>query len=132
MAHPLRTSTASGILAASLGLAAATLPAGPAWAGDSRLVHCGAETCLQLSGRRADPAVAVRVAGRELAVTGGRAWRATVPLSTARDWPVAAGGTLRLTLADPRSGVETADAVVVPPGALGRRVELASLTVSAH
>lgn len=63
---------------------------------------------------------------------GGRAWRTTVPIETARGWAHPRGDTLTLTLADRRTGTETEDAVTVPPGALGRRIELATLMVSAH
>ncbi len=132
MAIPLCAPRASRIFAGLLCFAAAALSPGIAEAAQARLVRCGAETCLRLSGHRFDSAHLVRVAGRLLAVEGGRAWHATVPLATARDWPGAAGGTLRLMLVDPATGSETADLAVVPPGALGRRVELASLLVSAH
>jgi len=101
-------------------------------AAQAQLVRCGAETCLRISGHRSSPAVAVRIAGRDLDVTGDRAWHIVVPASTARDWPGAASGTLRLTLADPATSTETADAAMLPPGSLGRRVELATLIVSAR
>ena len=101
-------------------------------AAESRLVHCGADTCLRLSGHRSNAAVAVRIAGHDLAVTGDRSWHATVPLSTARDWPSSSRGTLTLTLVEMSTGTETVDAAIMPPGALGRRVELATLTVHAY
>jgi len=37
-----------------------------------------------------------------------------------------------LTLVDMSTGTETVDAAAIPPGALGRRVELATLTVHAY
>lgn len=99
---------------------------------NARLVHCGDATCLRISGRRGHAAVAVRVAGHQLAVEGKRSWRATVPLATARDWASAQGGTLTATLTDPRTGDESTEAVALPPGALGKRIELSALLVSAY
>lgn len=98
----------------------------------ARLVHCGDATCLRISGRRPHAAVTIQVAGRPLMVEGNRSWRATVPLTTARDWASADGGTLAVTLADARSGSESVELVTLPPGALGKRTELATLIVSAY
>jgi len=98
----------------------------------AQLVHCGADTCLRLSGHRPAVTTAVRIGERELAVDGGRAWQATVPLSTARTWPVARGYALNLVLADAGSGMDRAERVSLPPGALGSRIELVSLEVSAR
>jgi hypothetical protein len=73
------------------------IPGSAVAAPKARLVHCGDATCLRISGRRPDAAVAVRVAGRPLMVEGKRSWRATVPLTTARDWASADGGRLTVT-----------------------------------
>lgn len=123
---PLTASTIAGLL---FGLAAS-----PAWAAppaQARLVHCGQDTCLRLFGRRQHPTVAVRIGGHDLPVEGGRAWRITVPLATARGWTISSGS-LNLTLADPRADTESTSAVILPPGALGRPVELAMMVVRAR
>ena len=98
----------------------------------ARLVHCGDATCLRISGRRPHAAVAIRVSGHPLVVEGNRSWRATMPLATARDWASAHDGTLMVTLADGRTGDESTEVVTPPPGALGKRIELATLIVSAY
>jgi hypothetical protein len=118
------------LLATILALAPA-----PALAGESPkaiLVHCGADTCLRLSGHRVRATVAVRIDGHTLAVEGARAWRVTVPLSTARSWRIARGDTLAVTLADDDAGTEHIETAILPPGSLGSRLELASLEVRAH
>lgn len=132
MAIPARARSAAKIGLFSLCLALATVPAGASASPQARLVHCGGGTCLRLSGHRAHSAVAIRIAGHDLAVEGGRSWRATVPIETARGWAGASGDRLTLILADRQAGTETIDAIAVPPGALGRRIELATLMVSAH
>ena len=55
-----------------------------------------------------------------------------MPLATARDWARTDGGTLIVTLADERTGGESSEVVTPPPGALGKRIELATLIVSAY
>jgi hypothetical protein len=109
-----------------------TAPGSVAASPQAQLVHCGGATCLRLSGHRPNSATAIRIAGRDLTVEGGRSWHTTVPIETARGWAQARGDSLTLTLADTRTGTETADAVALPPGALGRHVELATLVVSAQ
>lgn len=132
MAIQVQTRTASRIFRFSLYIALAAMPGRVAASPRAQLVHCGIATCLRISGHRAHSAVAVRIAGQPLSVLGNRAWHAIVPLETARGWLGASGDTLALTLVDPQTGTEAVDAVMVPPGALGRRIELAMLVVSAH
>ena len=132
MATPALRRAALRISLFSLCLVLVAPPASAGAPPQARLVQCCDGPCLRLSGRRPHSAVAIRVAGHDLAVAGGRSWRATVPIETARGWVNAHGDRLTLTLADMRTGTETADVVTMPPGALGRRVELATLMVSAH
>ncbi|MBY9063135.1 hypothetical protein K7957_09335 [Sphingomonas yunnanensis] len=108
------------------------VPAAAERRASARLVHCGAETCLRLSGQRAGVAVAVRVDGHDLPVTGERSWQATVPLAEARSWRLTRGYAVPVTLVDRAGGAERNLAVPVPPGALGARMELASLIVRAR
>lgn len=96
------------------------------------LVRCGAETCLRLSGDRADTVTAVRVGGRALAVEGGRRWRIVVPLSTARTWPITLTYAVPITLGDGEDDQGRTETVPLPPGSLGPGLELASLTILAH
>jgi hypothetical protein len=127
-----RTAPAIAIVKAAAlicGLAVFAAPVEAESAARARLVHCGADTCLRLSGHRPDATTAVSVGGWELAVDGGRDWQATVPLATARTWPIARGYALRVTIAD-AAGMERVQSVPLPPGALGSHVELASLVVS--
>lgn len=120
---------ARALLLASI-TAMAAAPAMAERSPQATLVHCGADTCLRLSGHRDRAATAIRVDGRDLAVDGGRAWQIIVPLSTARTWPIAPGDRLDVTLAD--AGKEQRLTVLLPPGALGTRLELASLVISAR
>ena len=108
------------------------MPASAIAAPPARLVHCGADTCLRIFGHRSNSGVTVRIAGRDVAVEGDRSWRATVSLAIAREGATASGAALAFTLIDTSAKTESSEVVALPPGALGRRIELASLVVRAH
>ena len=116
------------LLAATL----AALPSPAAASPRATLVRCGSETCLRLSGERADAATPVRIGGRALAVEGGRRWRIVVPLATARRWPVTRDYAVPITFGDGDSDQARTESAALPPGSLGGRVELASLVIAAH
>jgi hypothetical protein len=84
----------------------------------ARLVSCGENSCLRLSGYRARAGMVVRIGKHDLTVEGDRAWQATVPL--------------RVAFVDPDAGTERVETVMLPPGSLGSRTEIASLIVSAR
>jgi hypothetical protein len=125
MSFPIRF---VGTLAAAI-LTGSMASAAPRIDVQTRLQHCGAETCLMVTGRRPDAGTPVMLAGHPVSVTGQRNWRVAVPLATVRTWflqyarviSVRVGGT---------DGLETA--VPLPIGLLGSSVELASLEVRAH
>ncbi len=98
----------------------------------ARLVSCGENSCLRLSGYRARADVVVRIGGSDLAVEGDRAWQATVPLDIARAWPIARNYAVRVAFFDPDAGTERVETVMLPPGSLGSRTEIASLIISAR
>lgn len=132
MTHFPSIGRASWMTGLAIGFALAAT-SGPAMASSrTRLVHCGDQTCLRISGHRSSSTVAIRIAGQPLAVEGGRTWRATVPLSMARSAANASRDRLTLTMINPETQAQTVAFVALPPGALGRRVELATLTVNAR
>lgn len=114
------------------GFALVASPGAVAAAPRAMLVHCGVDTCLRVTGKRAHAAVEVRIAGRAVAVAGAGSWHATLPLAATRSGVDSSGQLLVLTLVDPLTGVEQVQTAILPPGALGRPVELASLVVYAH
>ncbi|WP_353467670.1 hypothetical protein [Sphingomonas faeni] len=98
----------------------------------ARLVSCGENSCLRLSGYRALATMVVRVGEHDLSVEGDRAWQATVPLDIARAWPIARNYALRVAFVDPDAGTKRVETVMLPPGSLGARTQIASLIVSAR
>lgn len=113
-------------------LAAAILMEGTAFAApriEARLSHCGAETCLTVTGRRTDAAAPVLLAGHAVSVLGQRRWRASVPLATVRTWFPSYARAIAVRV----GGADAAEtAVPLPIGMLGSPVELASLEVRAR
>ena len=81
---------------------------------------------------RADPDAARRTLGLPpgLADLVGR--NADLPLAATSGIADPTGQTVTITLVDPRTGAERTAIAILPPGALGRPVELASLIVHAH
>ena len=118
--------------AAIMGIAIAAMPESAMAGTRTRLVNCGERTCLRISGHRSDATTAIRIAAQPVTVEGGRAWRATIPLLLARSGANASLDRLSFTTIDRKTGAESVESVALPPGALGRRVELASLNVSAY
>ncbi|MEL0209583.1 MAG: hypothetical protein VW935_08380 [Novosphingobium sp.] len=103
---------------------AGTLAASPVSAKTAtRVVGCGAQSCLKLSGQRADAAEAITLNGHEISVQGGRNWQARVPVRTVREWSAPYARSIEVGIAGrPRD-------VALPIGLLGQPLDLAMLVV---
>lgn len=95
---------------------------------DARLRACGDDTCVVLTGERADADDAVTVAGHPVAVEGGRRFAVAVPVDQVRAWSAPYARTIAVTTTD-RSGTVTTRDVRLPIGLLGHVTELAALEV---
>lgn len=121
------------VVAAQAGLAAIAIFVTPAAARPStRLVSCGADDCLLVSGRRAARDVPVRLNGRPVAVEGGKRWRVRVPLDTVRQWSTVRARTIRVTVPHPVTREDVSEEADLPIGLLGERIDLAALVVRVH
>lgn len=96
----------------------------------TRLVSCGAESCLLISGHREDPASTVSINGQEVTVTGQHRWRVRVPVATVREWSAPHARTIEVSLRQPGTQQETFASADLPIGLLGHVTTLASLEVS--
>lgn len=111
---------------APLALLAALLVATPALAAPTpatRLVNCGADSCLLVTGQRDDTAAPVSINGHAVRVQGARKWRAVVPVDTLRAWSEPYARTITVSVA---ASDEEAD---LPIGMLGHAENLAMLVV---
>lgn len=89
----------------------------------TRLVSCGAESCLLVSGHRADAASPVRINGRQVAVEGQNRWRARVPVDAVRAWSTPYARTITVSVRDSTTEAD------LPIGLLGHVTDLATLTI---
>lgn len=91
---------------------------------ETRLVDCGAGSCLLVTGHRADAVSGVSINGHTVPVEGGRRWRVRVPVETLREWSAPFARSITVAVADAESQA------VLPIGMLGHVENLTFLTVS--
>jgi len=91
----------------------------------TRVVKCGAESCLQISGRRADITAPVSLNGHAVSVEGAGKWRVRVPVRTVRAWSEPYARTIAVMVADASTETD------LPIGLLGGTEKLAMLVVRA-
>lgn len=117
----------------SLSLMTAVLMAGamavPAAACDgaalrTRLVGCGSESCVVVSGHRTSAASKVLINGHEVPASGHHRWTASVPVSTVRAWSAPHARTISVAVDD---AVRDAR---LPVGLLSPKTDLAMLVVT--
>lgn len=99
------------------------VPAFAANAPATRLVECGSQSCLLVSGKRNDATAPVSINGHVVATEGARKWRARVPVATIRAWSAQHARTITVTVA------EASYDASLPVGMLGRSRDLAMLVV---
>lgn len=89
----------------------------------TRLVECGATSCLLVSGHREDAASPVSINGHAVAVEGARKWRARVPVETVRAWSAPYARTIAVSVAGASQDAR------LPIGLLGQVENLAMLVI---
>lgn len=105
----------------------------PAMAGSppgTKLVRCGEQSCLVVSGHRDNPAAAVIINGHEVAAKGRHGWQVRLPVETVREWSLPHARTIEVALRDPGTLRQTSVEAHLPVGLLGHVTNLASLVVS--
>jgi hypothetical protein len=95
----------------------------------TRVVRCGEESCLRVTGYRDDPASIVSINGRVVIVEGEHRWRVHLPIKVVREWSAPYARAIEISLQNPETQLETIASVDLPIGLLGG-VDLASLVVS--
>jgi len=94
----------------------------------TRLVSCHGQSCLLVSGYRADPASAILINGHAVPVTGRRKWSARLPLDALRQWAPPYARSIDIAVMDAQAGGMTTSAAL-PIGLLGHTTDLAALVV---
>lgn len=109
-----------------IGLVAALAFTAPANAADTpatRLVNCGAQSCLLVTGHRDDAAAKVSINGHFVAVKGRHQWRARLPVATVRAWSAPYARTVAVAVDGALQHAR------LPVGMLGQPSDLAMLVV---
>ncbi|MET0364270.1 MAG: hypothetical protein ABW169_06415 [Sphingobium sp.] len=117
-------------LAAAIG--AAGLASSAMAAPNTRLVTCGEESCLLVTGHRDSAASVVSINDHAVAVEGRRNWRVRLPLASVRAWSAPFARSVAVTVAQPDGRAESVARASLPIGLLGHRTNLASLVVRAY
>jgi uncharacterized Zn-binding protein involved in type VI secretion len=106
------------------------VPALAADAPSTRLVSCGAQSCLLVSGHRASGDAEVRINGHPVAVEGERNWRARLPVSTVREWSVPFARKIEVSSGNAETQDNATAFAKLPIGLLGHVPDLASLVIT--
>ena len=98
----------------------------------TKLVRCGDQSCLQVTGHRDDPTSIVHINGHAVSVEGERKWKVSVPLDVVREWSAPNAQTIEVSLGDMEGRPETIASVDLPIGLLANSVTLAALVINVH
>lgn len=118
-------------LTCAVAIANIAAPASAASEPRTRLVRCGEESCLQVSGYRDNPAATVSLNGEPVAVEGKRNWQVRLPLSAVRQLAYPNAQSIEVSLVNPLTMQETSADASLPIGLLGDISQLAFVEVRA-
>lgn len=96
----------------------------------TKLVSCGEQTCLHVTGQRESSAAEVRINGHPVNVQGKRHWRVNVPVSTIREWSAPFARKIEVSTHDQLMHDVAMRHEVLPTGLLGHVPNLASLVIT--
>jgi len=97
----------------------------------ARLVSCGSESCLLVTGHRKAADSLVSINNRLVTVEGRRAWHVRMPLAAVRELTSPYARSIEVTVARADGHEEWSEDASLPIGLLGHR-NLATLVVSAR
>ncbi len=98
----------------------------------AKLVRCAAGDCLLIRGERSSATATITINDHEVAASGGRGWKARVPVAALRGFASPFARTLDVAVVDAAGRVEQRETVRLPVGLMGHTTELASLVVRAR
>lgn len=110
-------------------IAAAALAAAPALAQPdaplrTRVVECGVESCLLVSGKRGNISAPISINGHDVTTSGRHHWQARIPVKTVRHWSEPYARSIQVSVGNEQHSAR------LPVGLLGTRGDLAMLVVS--
>lgn len=126
--------TRAQLIALAAALVSSSLPVAASAADTprSRLVHCGSESCLLVSGKRETPQSQILINDRPVAVDGERHWRVILPLDAVRAWSSPGARAMTISVKDAEGRIEDTAEAALPIGLLGNVTTLAALVIIAR
>lgn len=118
-------------LAGVIAIGSLTSPALAESEPSTKLVRCGAQSCLQVSGYRSDPSATVRLNGQAVDVEGKYGWEVSLPVETVRSLSAPYARSIEVSVHNPETEQVTSANADLPIGLLGGVTDLASLEVRA-
>ncbi|VWX54295.1 conserved exported hypothetical protein [Novosphingobium sp. 9U] len=123
------------LVSALLAAAAIGSPAVAQSAPSTRLIDCGEESCLLVTGHRERVSDEIRINGHLVDVQGQRTWRVRLPLATVREWSTPFARRIEVSSHPARARTDmaradTAEHARLPIGLLGHVPDLASLVIT--
>lgn len=96
----------------------------------TRLVSCGTDSCLLVTGHRESADAEVRINGHRVDVKGERSWRVRLPVSTVRDWSAPFARKIEVSSYNPAAPSDGGQYAKLPIGLLGHVPDLAALVIT--
>lgn len=96
----------------------------------TRLVSCGDDSCLLVTGHRHSADAEVRINGHLVVVQGERSWRVRLPVSTVREWSAPFARKIEVSSSSSAMSANTLQSAKLPIGLLGHVPDLASLVIT--
>jgi hypothetical protein len=93
----------------------------------TKLVRCGEQSCLRITGHRDDPTSIVSINGHAVAAEGERRWTVELPVEIVRAWSIPNARTIEVSLGDQQPAITSID---LPIGLLADQTALAELVIT--
>lgn len=95
----------------------------------TRLVSCGGDSCLLVTGHREDNSSIVSINGHRVNAQGGGTWKTVLQLDTVRSWAGPMARSIDVSVYDPSTGTQASHPAKLPIGLLGHVTDLAALVI---
>ena len=128
-----QAATRNLITRATVSCALAACLVTPALAGtkpSTRLVSCGGDSCLLVTGHRESAGSEVWINGHRVVVQGKRSWKVRLPVSTVRDWSAPFARKIEVSSYNREAADDEKHFARLPIGLLGHVPNLASLVIT--
>lgn len=96
----------------------------------TKLVRCGQQSCLRITGHRDDATSIVSINGHAVSAEGERRWTVHLPVEVVRAWSTPNARTIEVSLGGAQGQQPAIASVDLPIGLLADRAVLAALVIT--